>query len=317
MICAACPHPADCAAGRCIDMVAAEQIAQYGSPHHVRIMRKDQTAEVLKRMQAGALPRGLAEDRLVNPRKLFFHGTIYTLFGVQIASLIVANTKAMHLRRMAWKKAPTHCKHGHEMTPENTARKSNGTTQCKTCKLAAAQAGKAISAAEMQTIRTKLSAGIPLGWIAGTGGPGRTHYVANFAAVNRARREHPDFDAFVADILVGANSRGQARRYQRVRIARRRDEANDYTRIRSLIPAYLPDHVRDDIAQSVMLALLEGTIRRHDVNARISRFVTDHNRMFPTKYAKFGDAPLLSLDAAVFDDSNTTRGDMVSEGLWQ
>jgi hypothetical protein len=27
----------------------------------------------------------------------------------------------------------THCKHGHEYTPENTIRKSNGTRQCRAC----------------------------------------------------------------------------------------------------------------------------------------------------------------------------------------
>jgi hypothetical protein len=38
--------------------------------------------------------------------------------------------------------------------------------------------------------------------------------------------------------------------------------------------------------------------------------------MFPTKYAKFGNAPLVSLDATLYEDGTTTRGDTVSEGLW-
>jgi hypothetical protein len=42
----------------------------------------------------------------------------------------------------------------------------------------------------------------------------------------------------------------------------------------------------------------------------------DHERRFPTRYAKFGDSPLVSLDEALFDDGSTTRGDTVSRGLW-
>jgi hypothetical protein len=39
--------------------------------------------------------------------------------------------------------------------------------------------------------------------------------------------------------------------------------------------------------------------------------------MYPTKYAKFGNSPLVSLDEVLFDDGNTTRGDTVSRGLWE
>jgi len=38
--------------------------------------------------------------------------------------------------------------------------------------------------------------------------------------------------------------------------------------------------------------------------------------MFPTKYAKFGDSPLVLLDEVLFDDGTATRGDRVSRGLW-
>jgi hypothetical protein len=38
--------------------------------------------------------------------------------------------------------------------------------------------------------------------------------------------------------------------------------------------------------------------------------------MFPTKFAKFGDRPLVSLDDVLFDGGTTTRGDTISRGLW-
>jgi hypothetical protein len=40
------------------------------------------------------------------------------------------------------------------------------------------------------------------------------------------------------------------------------------------------------------------------------------DRQHPTKYAKFGDARLVSLDEVMFEDGSTTRGDNVSHGLW-
>jgi hypothetical protein len=83
-----------------------------------------------------------------------------------------------------------------------------------------------------------------------------------------------------------------------------------------MVPSYLPPHVRDDIAQSIFVALLEGALQRDQVKGRVQRFIADHNRMFPTKYAKFGDSPLVSLDEVMFEDGSTTRGDTVSRGLW-
>jgi hypothetical protein len=38
--------------------------------------------------------------------------------------------------------------------------------------------------------------------------------------------------------------------------------------------------------------------------------------MFPTKFAKFCDSPLVSLDEVMFDDGSATRCDTVSRGLW-
>jgi hypothetical protein len=49
---------------------------------------------------------------------------------------------------------------------------------------------------------------------------------------------------------------------------------------------------------------------------RVQSYITQHNRMFPTKYAKFGNSPLVSLDEVMFEDGTTTRGDTVSRGLW-
>jgi len=135
----------------------------------------------------------------------------------------------------------------------------------------------------------------------------------------RAYRElNPKFDEFVLVAAARSNSRAQQRRHHpgTSRIATLRDEANDFYMILGMVPVGLPSHIRDDIAQSIMLALLEGSLQRDQVQSRIQQFVRDHNRTFPTTFAKFGDGQLLSLDEVMFEDSSATRGDTVSRGLW-
>jgi hypothetical protein len=48
----------------------------------------------------------------------------------------------------------------------------------------------------------------------------------------------------------------------------------------------------------------------------IRDYVSAQDRMFPTKFAKFGDSPLVSLDEVLFDSGTATRGETVSRGLW-
>ena len=81
-----------------------------------------------------------------------------------------------------------------------------------------------------------------------------------------------------------------------------------------MMPAAFPD--KDDVVSAIFEDLLTGALRRDDVRLRMQSYITAHNRMFPTKYAKFGDSPLLSLDEVLFDDGTATRGDGVSRGLW-
>lgn len=81
----------------------------------------------------------------------------------------------------------------------------------------------------------------------------------------RAYRElNPKFDEFVLVAAARSNSRAQQRRHHpgTSRIATLRDEANDFYMILGMVPVGLPSHIRDDIAQSIMLALLEGSLQR-------------------------------------------------------
>jgi hypothetical protein len=52
------------------------------------------------------------------------------------------------------------------------------------------------------------------------------------------------------------------------------------------------------------------------VRPRVKLYIAEFNKLYPTKYAKFGRSQLLSLDEALFDDGATTLGDTISRGLW-
>jgi len=50
--------------------------------------------------------------------------------------------------------------------------------------------------------------------------------------------------------------------------------------------------------------MLSGSLRREEVLARIKLYVTEFNRLYPTKYAKFGNSRLVTLDAVMFEDGS-------------
>ena len=81
-----------------------------------------------------------------------------------------------------------------------------------------------------------------------------------------------------------------------------------------MVPRHLPPDVRDDIAQSIFVALLDGSLRRDEVKARVQRFVAAHNRE-ANKHG-VGKYGLWSIDAPAFAEGSTTLGDTISRGLW-
>jgi hypothetical protein len=81
-----------------------------------------------------------------------------------------------------------------------------------------------------------------------------------------------------------------------------------------MLPASFSD--KDDVISAIFEDLLTGKLKRDEVKARIQTYIAAHNRMFPTKYAKFGDSWLVSLDEVLFDDGMATKRDTVGRGLW-
>jgi hypothetical protein len=122
------------------------------------------------------------------------------------------------------------------------------------------------------------------------------------------------FGQFMKQAAATNNKRGQKIRWTRFHNASVRDDNNDYYKIRGMIPEGNPH--RDDIVARIFEDMLNGSLERQDVPIRVQTYVAEMNRLYPTKYRKFGDGLLVSLDEVLFDDGSTTRGDTVSRGLW-
>ena len=74
---------------------------------------------------------------------------------------------------------------------------------------------------------------------------------------------------------------GQLRRWRRIRNDAVRDQNNDYYKILAMLPVSFPD--KDDVVSDIFESLLNGSLQREDVSARVKHYVAAHNRMFPTK----------------------------------
>jgi hypothetical protein len=215
----------------------------------------------------------------------------------------------------------SHCLNGHPFSGENLYIFPGGKEgKCITCMKLRYESPVPATAEQIQQVTAALNAGKTITQICWGKKDGRIigTPILSFRKFKLHRRLNPDFEQFVLSATHDNNGRGQRRRYQpeRVRIQIVRDQNADFQKIVDMTPAHLPPDVRNDIAQSIFLALFEGALQLDQVKGRVQRFVADHNRLFPTKYAKFGNSPLVSLDEVLFDDGWTTRGDNVSRGLW-
>jgi hypothetical protein len=215
----------------------------------------------------------------------------------------------------------THCKHGHPLSGDNLYIAPGRTERkCLACVKRRYDAPVPATPKQIQELTAALNAGKTISQICWGKRDGRITEIPilSFRKLKLYRRLNPDFESFLKSATADNNLKGQRRRYQpeRVRIEIVRSQNNEFKTIVDLTPAYLPPDVRNDIAQSIFLALFEGSLRRDQVKVHVQRFVTEHNRMFPTRFAKFGNSRLVSLNEMLFEDGSTTRGDTVSRGLW-
>jgi hypothetical protein len=205
-------------------------------------------------------------------------------------------------------------------SPWTGARRTHGRKRCLACRRMSSAYAPLMSAEVAQKVKGALEAGASLsqitsGKLIGGGKKDRSFVITSFKIIKRYRRENLHFDRFVISAIADSNSVGQRMRHQRKQNETKREEINDYYEIRALLPANFPD--KDDVVSAIFEDLLTGCLKRDEVKERVSHYVAAHNRMFPTKFAKFGASPLVSLDEVMFEGGATTRGDTISGGLWE
>jgi hypothetical protein len=144
---------------------------------------------------------------------------------------------------------------------------------------------------------------------------GRRARVINTPAFYRYRLAHPEYDRIVRDAI-------ESRRFPAINPVlavaagtfQYEWDPADHQLIGAMLPPNFPE--KDAVINEVIISLLEGRLNRSQIGAKIQWYLKAHYRLFPTNFAKFGNAKLVSLDEVLFDDGSTTRGDMVSRGLW-
>jgi hypothetical protein len=168
--------------------------------------------------------------------------------------------------------------------------------------------GGIIKPAVLQKVTAQIIAGSSINNFTKSG----PNYLVKFSTFARCRRENPEFDRLVTEAISDRVYRAAPA----VAAGTFRYEWNpgDLQAISAMLPNQFPG--KDDVVQSIFLALVEGRLDRCQVERHLRRFVREYNRQHPTRYAKFGNSRLLSLDEVIYDDGTATRGDTVSCGLW-
>jgi hypothetical protein len=283
-------------------------------------------------------PKGLSDEKAARMMIALHEGQTLRTFGAGSARieayllahpdyarearpLIEANNRAARQRQGDRLRCTTHCRAGlHLLTGDNVKIcGTDGRRRCRACRRVAAVNPPPMKPALVEKVKRAFQRGCTVSQIihgrpVGGGSVDCSLRIVDPAVFYRYRRENPDFDRFVIGTIVNNDSRGQKLRHQRARNNMVRDQNNDYYKILAMLPASFPD--KDDVVSNIFEAMLDGSLKREDVKARVRTYIAAHNRMFPTKYAKFGDSPLDSLDEVMFEDGSMTRGDTVSRGLW-
>jgi hypothetical protein len=155
---------------------------------------------------------------------------------------------------------------------------------------------------------------ITMGTPVGGGAPDRSKKIVHSGILFAQCKRDPDFAQFLKECTKDNNKRGQKLRWTRVHSATVRDDNNEYYKIRGMIPEGNPH--RDDIVARIFEDMLSGALMREEVPVRVKVYIAEFNRLFPTKYAKFGNSPLVSLDEVLFEHGTATRGENAFRSLW-
>jgi hypothetical protein len=254
-------------------------------------------------------PKGLSDEKAARMMAALREGRTLWSFGVtaprleayfkanleyarEARPLIEKNKGAALLRKGAHMRALTHCKHGHSLADAYVVHQRNGYTKrnCRTCwKLCVDRA--VIKTEVAKKVEALLRRGVSINSFTKPGS-----YLVRHSTFTRFRLENPQINELFLQNQKSAQSRGQLLRYLREKNAVKREQANDYQKILAMLPANFPD--KDDVVSDIFEAMLNGSLKREDVRARVGQFIAAHNRD-ANKYG-VGKYGLRSLDAPIF-----------------
>ncbi len=291
------------------------------------VAAKGLSDEKATRMMAGLREGRTLRKFWVSKARLEVYLVSHPDYAREARPLLEANAQAARLRKgLIWReRTKTMCLKGlHPMSGSNLLIDPlTGRRRCSACHSIARANPRPIDPVVIEKIKQALRNGASIGQICwgrpvGGGKIDRSLVLVGPAKFYHLRKTDRAFDQLVAEAAADSNIVGQRIRWSRIRTRIRtsaaRNEMNDYHAIRAMLPASFPG--RDDVVSNIFEDILSGSLKREDVKARVQAYVAAHNQMFPTRFAKFGDSPLVSLDEVMFDQGSATRGDTVTRGLW-
>jgi hypothetical protein len=274
----------------------------------------DMAIDFMNRLEAGSTVRkltsGLYGPAIVSYDRFRKHCTLHPAWASKAWRISKVNGNASKGERH---RSLTHCMHGHSLADATISYQAGYIKRsCKTCWKIRQKHASPIDPTIAKKVEVLLRRGASISSFTKGGSKG---YLLEHKTFTRFRLENTEINGLFLTNLKDANSRAQRLRHLRVKNERRRTEANDYHQIVGMVPESFPD--RDSVVSRIFEDMLSGILKREDVRARVKFYITEHYRMFPTNFAKFGSAKLVSLDEVMFDNGSMTRGDTISRGLWE
>ncbi|TCU65608.1 hypothetical protein EDE08_113222 [Bradyrhizobium sp. R2.2-H] len=237
------------------------------------------------------------------------HCKLFPEWAAKAKALVERNAEAGKVSKLEKlgvfrKRAMTHCKRGHEFTPENTLLRKLG-RECKACKIEQLTTrGPSLSPAQRAKVIEAMRRGLTY-WA--------MRKLVDMNAFYRTRRRDPEFDAICREWASGARKRMLRRKVAK-------NGRQQYEWILALIPQHLPRDHKDEIVGLVIEAHKRRTFRKKPfgirrTKERMKEFVSEFYRQNPTQAYGGIDSPW-SLDAPIGRETDTKLGETVSEGLW-